>query len=175
MKKTIIALITATLTLSAFTFIATYDWKVAENLNGITFSTKAANGTIGGLKGTIEFDKNNLSAAKFDVSVDVKTLNTGNAMKTDHALAADFFNVEKFPTIKFKTSSIEKSDVGYTAKGKLTIKDVTKEIAIPFTFDETGNEATLKGKFDIKRMDYNLKRAGVGEVVEIELNLPLKK
>lgn len=160
---------------SAFTVINSVSWQVNDDSYAVKFDTKAASGIIKGLKGTINFDEANLPASGFDVTVDVNTLSTGNGMKNHHAKSEGFFDAEKYPLIHFVTSKIEKTKDGYLATGKLTIKETTKDITIPFTFAGSGNEGTFKGDFDINRTDYGLIRSGVGEVVKVELDIPVKK
>lgn len=163
------------LAVSAFTLVVTTNWKVEEGNYDIKFYTTKGDGKISGLRGTIDFDAKNPAASNFDVTVDVKTLDMYNAMKTEHALAPDFFDVAKYPTIRFQSTKFEKTDNGYEAIGKLTLKDVTREIKIPFTFQEKGKTATLNGTFEINRTDYGLPRNGPGEIMKIELKLPLRK
>jgi polyisoprenoid-binding protein YceI len=96
-------------------------------------------------------------------------------LKNKHALAEGFFNGEKYPTIKFQSIKIEKTASAYQVVGNLTIKETTKNISIPFAFENKGNEGNFKGNFTINRTEYNLKKWGVGEVIKIELVIPVKK
>ena len=67
--------------------------------------------------------------------------------------AKAFFDAEKYPLIHFVSYKIEKTTTGYVATGKLTIKETTKDVAIPFTFEGSSNEGTFKGNFEINRTD----------------------
>lgn len=154
---------------------AAISWKPVEGEYAIKFSTKRASGTIGGLKGKIDFDTKNIAASKFDVTVDINTLDLGSGLKTKHAKDENFFNAEKYQTIGFKSGEIKKSGDTYVVEGTLTIKATSKKVSIPFTFVENTNSATFKGNFKINRLDYDLQRKGVGEVVDIELLIPVKK
>jgi polyisoprenoid-binding protein YceI len=160
---------------SAFTVINAVSWQVKDDSYAVKFDTKGASGIIKGLTGTINFDETKLPQSGFDVTIDVNTLSTGNGMKNHHAKSESFFNAEKYPLIHFVSSKIEKTAAGYQVTGKLTIKATTKDVAIPFTFEGSGNEGTFKGNFEINRTDYDLVRNGVGEVVKIELVIPVKK
>ena len=91
----------ALMTASAFTFIASQDWKINDDYT-IKFTSHDPSGTFGGLKGTVAFDENDLAASKFDVTIDVATINTGNGMKNNHAKSAKWFDAEKYPTIDFQ-------------------------------------------------------------------------
>lgn len=174
-KTTFIAIAVVMFLSSAFALINSVNWKVKEKDYAIKFSTSKAEGIIKGLKGTINFDKNNLAQSNFDVTVDVNTLNTGNGLKNRHAKGDKFLNASKYPIIRLKTSQIITSSGGFIAKGKLTIKEVSRDVSIPFTFRTAGNDGTFTGNFEINRKDYGLEYKGVGEIIKIELLIPVNK
>lgn len=170
MKKVIFLFLTALLTAGATVFSL---WKPADY--SIKFSTQRANGTIGGLKGVIDFEEKNPAASRFDVTVDLSTLDMGLGLKTRHAKQENFFHADKYPVIRFKSTEINRQGAQYITRGDLTIKGITKPVSIPFTFTQTGNEGSFSGTFEVNRKDFNLERKGVGEVVKVELNIPVKK
>lgn len=95
----------------------------------------------------------------FDVTLEVKTLFTDNTKRDKHLKSADYFDAEKYPLIKFRSSSVLKlASGGYEMVGNLTIKQTTKTITFPFTFTENGSTGLFKGSFQINRLDY-----GIGE------------
>lgn len=141
----------------------------------IKFSTQRASGTIGGLKGLIDFDPGKPADSRFDVTVDLSTLDMGFGLKTKHAKQENFFYAEKYPLIRFKSTEISRQGTQYHTRGELTIKGITRPVTIPFTFTGKDLEGEFKGSFEINRKDFNLERKGVGEVVKIELNIPVKK
>jgi polyisoprenoid-binding protein YceI len=166
--------------LCAFTAAIVTNWHINEEDYVIKFHSRSAKGTIKGLNGEIRFDSTDLQHSHFDVTVDVHTLNTGNKLKNKHALGKSFFDVEHYPTIGFVSDSISRTYYGvhspsehYYVYGRLRIKDVTKNIVIPFNFERTGNKGIFKGKFSINRKDYHLRRFAVSKVVSIELNIPV--
>lgn len=170
MKKMILLLLAGTLTVSANIFSL---WKPADY--SIKFSTKRASGTIGGLKGVIDFDEGNAAASRFDVTVDLSTLDMGLGLKTKHARQENFFHAEKYPVIRFRSSEITRRGAQYLTSGDLTIKGITRPVTIPFTFTQNGPDGQFTGSFEINRKDFNLERKGVGEQVKIDLNIPVKK
>ena len=97
-------LIVLGLTLSAFTFL-TSSWNIDPNYS-IQFSGSKVEGTFSGLKGTIQFDPNNLPNSKIDIAVDPNTIKTGNSTKDSHAKGESWFNTSKFSTIKFKSNNV---------------------------------------------------------------------
>lgn len=173
-----IALITGfivMLSLSAFTAVYLTSWQVKENDYSVKFSTKGASGTLSGLKGTIAFDLTDLANSRFDVTVDVNTIDTGIGLKDKHAKAENFLDADNYPTIRFASSTITPSDGGFVATGQLTIKDVSKEVTIPFTFDEQGDEGVFRGTFELNRKDYNLEKNKIGEIIQVELVVPVNR
>jgi polyisoprenoid-binding protein YceI len=174
MKKLSILLIITSLTLSAYAAMLLTNWQIADEAYAITFKTKGVKGSFKGLKGTIHFAEDNPAQSGFDVTVDVNTIDTGIGLKNKHALADDFFDAKHYPLIHFSSSDIIKSDSGFVVTGPLTIKDVTKDISFPFSFERAGHTGVFKGAFEINRKDYNLNKKGIGEIIKIDLNVPVK-
>ena len=139
---------------SAFTFIQSQDWKIADN-SSVKFDGGDPSGEFSGLKGTLKFDETDLAGSKFDVTLDVATINTGNGMKNTHAKSEKWFDAAKYPTIEFTSSSIAKTATGYEAKGILNMHGVQKEIVLPFNFADN----VFTGNFEVNRLDYNINTA----------------
>jgi polyisoprenoid-binding protein YceI len=111
---------------------------------------------------TMEFSPDNLAASKLDVSVETSSLETGDKERDDTLKGADLLSVAKFPQARFSATQITKTPNGYEAVGKLTLRGVSRDIHVPFTFrtaEEQGKPAGyLLGKTTIKRLDF-----GVGQ------------
>src|ERR1700712_3160574 len=137
----------ALLAASAFTVIKSQDWKISDNYS-IKFDGGDPSGEFKGLKGTVSFDPANLASSKFDATIDVASINTGNGMKNTHAKSDKWFDAEKYPTIKFTSTSITKTAAGFEAKGTLSIHGVDKEITLPFNFANN----TFTASFEIDRL-----------------------
>lgn len=157
---------------SAFTVFKAQDWKIGENYS-VKFSSSDPSGVFTGLKGSIAFDEKNPGSSKFDVTVDATSINTGNGMQNTHAKSAQWFDVEKYPAIRFTSSAITKTAAGYEAKGILDMHGVQKEIVIPFTFQNN----TFAGSFEVARNDFNLNPSNgkAGKVIKVELSVPVTK
>jgi len=152
MKKLIFpALAIVLIVASSFTILISQEWKITDSYS-IKFDGGDPSGTFGGLKASINFDPNDLATSKFDATIDVASINTGNGMKNTHAKGEQWFDVAKYPTIQFTSTSIAKAAAGYEAKGTLTMHGVKKDVVIPFTFDNN----VFKGNFTINRLDYNV-------------------
>lgn len=162
---------------SAFTFVQSQNWKISDDYS-VKFTSNDPSGIFRGLKGTIAFDEKNLAASKFDVTIDVATINTGNGMKNTHAKSAMWFDAEKYPVITFTSSEITAVAGAYQAKGTLEIHGVKKDVVLPFTFEKNGDGGTFKSSFDINRLDYNINAAEPAHgasVLKVELSVPVTK
>lgn len=118
-----------------------------------------------------------------EVKINIASVKTGIEGRDNHLISADFFNAEEFPVASFKSSSIIKTKDGLLAKGMLTIKDVSKEIEVPFIYKgsmEMKNGIQLIGlesKFKINRVDYGIGEESVslGDEVTLEIHVEAYK
>ncbi|MCF6402722.1 YceI family protein [Chitinophaga filiformis] len=159
---------------SAFTFVSSQNWKIAEG-HSIKFSGSGANGIFRDLKGQVLFDEKNLAASKFDVTIDVTSINTGNGLKNTHAKGSKWFDASKYPTIHFIASKVNKTASGYEAQGELEMHGVKKPFTVPFTFTRNGNGGTFNGNFDVNRVDFGIGEAGgrVDDVFKLNVTVPV--
>lgn len=157
MIKNIISLMLLAVSLSA---MAQTPWKPITA--SVTFKIKNAglmvDGSFGGLVAAIKFDDANYEKGYIAASIDASTINTGIDLRNKHLRNKEqYFDVAKYPKISIQSTAISKDKDGtYKGTFKLTIKDVTKTIVIPFTYVESGNNATFKAAFTIDRRDYNV-------------------
>jgi polyisoprenoid-binding protein YceI len=130
----------------------------------------------------LKWDEKNLDASSISASVDVTSVNTGFDGRDKHIKSADFFDAENHPTWNFTSEKIVKNgDEGFIAKGKITLRETTMDIEIPFKFLgvmelEKGNKAGFSAEFSIKRSDYALggdMGGGVGDEVKIMVFLEM--
>jgi polyisoprenoid-binding protein YceI len=135
-------------------------WNLQPVQSSVNFKIKNAglwvNGSLQGLTASLHFEPNNLAMASISGSVQVKTLDTGIGLRNKHLRSDDYFHEAKFPLIQFAATSISKEGNFYKAKGKLTIKDISKPVDIPFTFEEKGKTGVFKAEFSLNRRDYGV-------------------
>lgn len=148
-------------------------WKVKEEAYSVKFTSSKFDGMFKGLKSELLFDENNLAASKLTATIDANTINTGNGMRNKHAKSG--LDAETFKTVKFVSTDITKTANGYETRGNLTIKDVTKQITIPFTFTKSAEGGVFAGTFSVKPAEYNVTRNGTPEVLDFQLNVPVTK
>ena len=139
--------------------------------------------------GSMENSKPDYSDAKISFNVDVNSIDTDNEKRDAHLRSDDFFNAEKYPTMKFESTSFTpEGDNKYKLNGNLTIRDITKPVTFDVTYGGTvdamgGTRIGFKAKTTIDRFDYNLKwdktiETGglvVSKEVNITVNAELKK
>jgi polyisoprenoid-binding protein YceI len=136
--------------------------------------------------GTVSNTKPDFSDASISFNVDVASINTDNEKRDGHLKSDDFFNAEKYPQMKFQSSSFKKlSGNNYELTGNLTIRDVTKPVRFAVVYGGTAKDgygnikAGFKASTVINRFDYNLKwnalteagGATVGQDITIDLKL----
>jgi polyisoprenoid-binding protein YceI len=174
MKKSIFpAIALVFIIMSAFAFFQSIDWKIGDNYS-VKFDGGDPSGVFTGLKGTIQFDENNLPASKFDCSVDVGSINTGNGMKNTHAKSDKWLDATKYPVIRFTSKTINKTASGFAAAGTLDFHGVQKEITLPFTFVNN----VFTANFEVNRMDYGINTAEPNhgaQILKVSLNVPVTK
>ncbi len=89
-------------------------------------------GRFNKVSGKVEVDPQDLDKSSVNVTIQTDSVDTAVAPRDAHLRTADFFEVEKYPTITFKSTKVRKSNDGYIADGNLTIKDISKSISIHF-------------------------------------------
>ncbi len=127
-------------------------------------------GSIQGVTADIKFDKNKLSRSQIQASAKSETIQTGLKLRDKHLKKADYFDVEKHPTIKISSTGFKKSKNGFLAQSSVTIKGQTKLINIPFSFAQTANKAVFKGTFSLNRLDFGIGETSLvlSDTVEVE-------
>jgi len=172
MKKFIYpAIFAAAIGLLAFTFAGT-NWKVHGDAV-VQFTSGRINGSFTGLKAEIIFDKEHPEAAKISASVEAPSIATGFFLKTSHA--KDALGVDKYPTIRFVSTSVSKNGAAFLAKGNLTMKGVTRPATIRFTFEDKGNQGVFKGNFKVIPKEFGIDHNGTPDQVMVSLTVPVSK
>jgi polyisoprenoid-binding protein YceI len=115
------------------------------------------------VEGAIMLDEANPANSSVKATIDVTTIDTGEAQRDTHLRSADFFDVEKFPTIAFTSSKVErKSDDEYKVTGDLTIRAVTRPVVLDVEYegqikDAYGKQrAAFTATTQIDRKDFGL-------------------
>lgn len=184
------------LTLIALIFFATSSfaqtqWKVDPYHSSLNFNISHSgisivNGKFGEYTGSLTTNGEALNNASFDFTVKVNSINTNVTDRDNHLRSPDFFEVEKYPNMTFKSTKIlatGKPDE-YLLYGKLTIKDVTKDVIFDVHYggiakSDQGEKLGMRAETTINRFDYNINfdpgATGVGKDVNIVVHLQFAK
>jgi polyisoprenoid-binding protein YceI len=166
-------------------------WKIDAAHSLIEFSVKhlmiaTVKGRFGQIEGEISVDPADLTAAEFNVTVDMTSIDTRDTQRDVHLKSADFFDAEQYPTMSFRSKRVTaKGDDEFTLVGDLTIHGVTKETTFALTFEGQakdpwgGERVGFSATANINRKDFGLEwnatlETGgvmVGEKVKIEVHM----
>ena len=120
-------------------------------------------GRFNDFDGSFSYDEKQPEKARIEVNIDVASIDSNHAERDKHLRGSDFFDVAKYPTAKFvSTSFTEHGDGTATLEGKLTIKDVTKPVTIAVTHIGHGQDPWggyrrgFQGSTTIKLKDFNI-------------------
>jgi polyisoprenoid-binding protein YceI len=187
MKKGLFLLITL---FAAFALAAQSHYKVDPAHTSVNFKVKHSgitfvNGKFEKFDGGIIGSLDKMEEARVFFNVEVGSINTSVEMRDNHLRSADFFDVEKYPSMSFESTSVEKvDDKKYKLNGKLQIKDVTKDVTFDVFYggvvkgQDGGETAGFIAKTTINRLDYNVAYdpdgLGIGKEVMITLYLEFK-
>jgi polyisoprenoid-binding protein YceI len=125
---------------------ATTTWKIDPAHSAAEFKVRHmmisnVKGALTGISGTLTEHATDASLSGVEASIDVTTLNTGDAQRDGHLKSADFFDAEKYPALTFKSTGVtRKGESEYAVTGDLTVHGVTK----PVTFAVEGPSAPGK-------------------------------
>jgi polyisoprenoid-binding protein YceI len=147
--------------------MATTKWNLDPTHSELQFKVKhlmitTVTGSLKSFSAELSSNGDDFENAEISFSGDLSSIDTGNADRDNHLKSGDFFEIEKFPTMTFKSTSVTKDGDDYIVNGDLTIKETTKPVKLTAEFggiatDPWGNTKagfTLSGK--INRTDFGL-------------------
>jgi len=147
----------------------TNDWNLDTVHSGINFSVRhmvvsKVRGRFTKFTGNIALDEADLTRSTVEATIDASSIDTGTGQRDEHLRSADFFDVERFPELRFRSTRIEKvGPENYRLVGELTIRDVSREIALDVEYggrgkDPWGNERIgFTATAALDRKDFGLK------------------
>jgi polyisoprenoid-binding protein YceI len=111
--------------------------------------------------GTVNYDPKEVTKSTVEFSAKVTSIDTGVGGRDDHLRSKDFFEIEKFPDMTFKSTKIEKKGKDLILTGDLTMKGVTKSISFPFNVvgfikSERGTRMGATAETVINRKDFGV-------------------
>lgn len=166
MKQVLSILFVAFLSINTF---AQTTWKADRAHTQVTFEITHMGiadikGNFNKFEGNIVASKEDFSDAQYQISIDVPSIDTGIEMRDNHLRSADFFDVEKYPEMTFKSTSSEKvGENKYKVTGDLTFHGITKPVTLEVlyrgTIEHPQNKKMISGfaiTGNVKRSDFNL-------------------
>lgn len=145
----------------------TSTWIIDPGHSSVAFTIRHlavsnVHGTITGVKGTVLLDEKDVTKSSVTATMDSATVNTGSDRRDKDLKSPDFFNVEKNPTIAFKSTAVTKNGGKLQLIGDLTLNGVTKPITMDLdspTPPVTQKNGKVMSGFSatgmVKRADYN--------------------
>jgi polyisoprenoid-binding protein YceI len=116
------------------------------------------------VEATLYIDEENIANSSVTASIDVASVDTNQPDRDAHLRSDDFFNAEEYPKITFRSTRVEKTkDDNYLVHGDLTIRDVTRPVALDAEFegeivDPWGNRrAAFTATTQISRKEFNVR------------------
>ena len=113
--------------------------------------------------GTVNFDNKDITKSTVEFTAKATSVDTGVAGRDNHLRTKDFFEVEKFSDITFKSTKVTKKGKGYMLTGDFTMKGVTKSITFPFEIagwlpadEKSGGKMGIAAETTINRRDYGV-------------------
>ena len=142
-------------------------WKLDPTHSNIEFSAKhlmltTVRGRFADVEGTVTVKGATPDTAAVDATMKVASIDTRTEQRDQHLRSADFFDVENYPAITFKSTRISGSRERFTITGDLTIRGTTKPVTLDVTYEGTGKDPwggermgfSADGKID--RRDFGL-------------------
>jgi polyisoprenoid-binding protein YceI len=175
--------------------LQTETWTIDASHSLVEFSVKhlmisTVKGRFGEVQGTIVTDPAQPANSRIEATISAAGIDTRSEQRDGHLRSADFFDVEKYPSLTFRGRKIEGDLTGdFTLTGDLTIKDVTREVVLDVTAEGRnrdpwgGERAAFSATTKINRKDFGLtwnqglETGGVlvGDEVKISIDLQLVK
>ena len=154
------------------TTTATRTYKIDKSHSEAIFQVRhlvtKVRGRFTDFEGAIEYNDAAPEASTVNFSAKTASIDTAEADRDKHLRSADFFDVEKYPALSFKSKKIAKRGANYDVTGDLTIKGVTKEVVIPVEF--TGK---AKDPWGGDRIGFEIETTLNRKEYDLSFNIPL--
>jgi polyisoprenoid-binding protein YceI len=175
----------AALVLSGVVF-ASAQWSMQPKDSQLTFLATQAGAQFEGkfqkFNADIRFDPQDLAGSRFDVTIDLASVSTQDSERDDTLRSDDLFAVKQYPSAHYVADKFTAKGGGkFAATGKLTLRNVTRDVPLEFTFEKLASGAWLKGDTDLKRLDFGVGQGEwkdtetVGNEVKVRFALLLKQ
>ena len=104
----------------------------------------------------LDYVNQDMTQSSVVFTIQATSINTGINQRDEHLRSADFFEVEKYPEIVFKSTAIRKTGETYEMDGTFTMHGITKNVTIPFELTSTGKRPSARIRWSLNREDYGI-------------------
>jgi polyisoprenoid-binding protein YceI len=192
LKQLLVPAFAAALMFAPCAHAQTSTWAIDSNHSQADFQVRhlavsTVRGSISGVKGTVVLDEKDITKSKVEATLTTATVNTGNEKRDEDLRSSNFFDVEKNPTILFKSTAITRTGDKLQMTGNLTLNAITKTV----TLDVDGPAPPQKGQKGqivsgfsasgtIKREDFNFApkpqySAAIGDSIKFTIDIEIDK
>ncbi len=191
-NKFLFALTTAVLSLaSAGVYAQSSTWTIDPAHSSVNFTVRHmgvsnVHGSLGGVKGTVNYNEKDITKSSVETTIDATTISTGVDARDKDLKSANYFEVEKYPTLTFKSTSITNSGGKLQLIGDLTLHGVTKSVTLdldgpapPQTDAKGKTRSGFSAEGTLNRTDFNIgskvPSAVVGTDVKFSIDVEIDK
>ena len=140
--------------------------------------------------GAVNYNAEDVTRSSVEFTAKATSIDTGVAGRDRHLRTADFFDVEKFPDVIFKSTKVEKRGKDWQVTGDLTMRGVTKSITFPFQVagwlsadERSGGKMGITAETTLNRRDFGVNYGGnlptgtpmLSDEVKVELQIEAGK
>ena len=179
-----VSVLALTLALGVGLALAAAQWKMQPRESKLVFVGTQAGAQFEGafekFTADIRFDPADLPGSRFDVRIDMASVNSRDGERDDIIKGSDLFDVKRWPAGHYVAEKFTDKGAGkFSATGRLTLRDVTRDVPIEFTFANKDGNAWLTGSATLKRLDFGVGQGewkdteSVGNEVKIRFELKL--
>jgi len=165
-RKALLYALSLALLLPALAAAQPVVYKVDSDHSGVSFSIRHFVSNVPGrfkdFDGVVKYDAKNPAASSVNFTIQAASIDTANDDRDNHLRSPDFFDVQKFPTLTFSSTSAKALDADtLEVTGELTMKGVTKKVTVPVELlgsmkTPRGEKAGFETAFKLDRKDYGI-------------------
>lgn len=189
-KKLLLALSTAALYVAGASAYAQTTWTIDPAHSSANFtvrhmSVSNVHGSLGGIKGTVNYNEKDITKSTVEATIDVTSISTGVDGRDKDLKSANYFDVEKFPTMTFKSTSITNNGGKLQLIGDLTLHGVTKSVTLdvdgpapPQTDAKGKTRSGFSAEGTLHRTDFNIGKAPasmIGDDIKFSIDVEIDK
>jgi len=169
----------------------TSTWAIDPAHSSVNFQVRHlgvsnVHGSLGGVKGTLNYDEKEIAKSSVEATIDATTVSTGVDARDKHLKSPDFFEVDKYPTITFKSTSLTNAGGKLKLIGDLTLHGVTKSVALdvdgpadPQTDPKGKTRSGFSAEGTLHRTDFGIgskfPSAAVGDEIKFSIDVEIDK